>query len=721
MNFKSTSILACHPNEAAINSMTNITADNSQKTKQFTSMDQSSYSKKQQLNYENTPAGNVLGHDYKIKNRNSLLASMETSADSSYITKENNNEETKVNLHSTTDIATSPVKFITLSPCYSEMNGTRPFSEASINTTVSSMDNTISSRQSLVRVSPESFKQNDNRFDYSKMSIASDSKINITDKSSRSINKQEETKCLDKNWSSLANNYASKENRAHSNEYSLDSSEYHESDTEYLNPVNNRLQNLIKNSLEKSKRLSSIFKLNVIESTKEVVHSNLACNVSPSVSVTSRNETKLNFSSRENSAKKENFKNLIENPIKALIDHKYNSQREHILGPIENKPEILKMSKQSEAATQTSFIAQNNNLKHMQQSQKNENKRHSIGTSFNSIDLQKQINKEKIQELINTQKQKHEKRIKELEKLAELERIQAEKLKNIMLDSHDDTSLMCNSFFNAEYATKSSFKNHFYSNKLYNDVSELTDSDTTCQTTLNETNKPTVQVLELKNTTVHEQPSGVFVVKESSNRNLFDHVTKSLPYDRRRTEIYSQKPNSPIIDSFKRVNKISAIDKATKRMSLASGTKTNLRKNVGLTESFTIKNDKNAINMSLQEAFETFRCDLISRSRLRQKEIKFRAEQRQQEAEFRRLNQLNQERRLSEQKKSCLKKSNSYVLLNMEKSSDRRRMSIQDIKNQNRKLYDKLPEVKQKQKQQRMEEEKRLNRMKTSIFKKVKF
>jgi hypothetical protein len=371
-------------------------------------------------------------------------------------------------------------------------------------------------------------------------------------------------------------------------------------------------------------------------------------------------------------------------------------------------------NKKSEVSTQTSFIIN-----------ENKQKRYSMGSSFNSSNhhlLLKQMNKDKIQELIQAQKQKHEKRMRELEKLAELEKIQAEKLKNIMLD--DSSLLMSNSFFTnlanskEEYLVKK--RNLQYPNTMnrFDEFSELNE----ISTINNENNiKPSVQILDLKNTTVHEQPSGVRVIKENqSGRNIFDYhhhhhhnhqINRKSPFDRRNTEIY--------------IAKSSNTNNFNKRMSLANNLNNNnntnkLKTNVGLSNNFEINlHDRNAANMSLQEAFETFRCDLISRSRLRQKEIKYRAEKRQQEAaELLKHNHQNEINNNTENrkndKKSCLKKS-----LTIASCDSRRRMSIQEIKIQNKKLYEKLPEVKQKQMQQRIEEEKRLNRIKSSIFKKV--
>ena len=55
----------------------------------------------------------------------------------------------------------------------------------------------------------------------------------------------------------------------------------------------------------------------------------------------------------------------------------------------------------------------------------------------------------------------------------------------------------------------------------------------------------------------------------------------------------------------------------------------------------------------------------------------------------------------------------------LQRLKKRRRMSVQEIYSQNRKVYEKLPEVKLKQRNQRVEELKKLNRMKSAIFNKV--
>lgn len=148
--------------------------------------------------------------------------------------------------------------------------------------------------------------------------------------------------------------------------------------------------------------------------------------------------------------------------------------------------------------------------------------------------------------------------------------------------------------------------------------------------------------------------------------------------------------------------------------------------------------------MSLQEAFELNRYDVISRSRQRQKEIQYRSDLRRQETEFeierfaayqknkdfsQRYNQTKstianhykpqsqvqskQHRDLPCNPKSC------YFEINVDNFQHKRSMTTQEIKSQTKKNYSKLPEVKQKQLKERAEEIKRRNRIKSDIYKKV--
>ena len=136
-------------------------------------------------------------------------------------------------------------------------------------------------------------------------------------------------------------------------------------------------------------------------------------------------------------------------------------------------------------------------------------------------------------------------------------------------------------------------------------------------------------------------------------------------------------------------------------------------------------------DMSLQEAFEKHRHDLIDRSMQRQNIIQLRSQQRIQDSEFKREHYEALMTKRLEKEREYMKKTRLMNRTNFSSHSDgrngnelpirRRRMSVQEIYSQNKKMYEKLPEVKRKQENQRLEEARRLNRMKSSIYKKVCF
>lgn len=167
-------------------------------------------------------------------------------------------------------------------------------------------------------------------------------------------------------------------------------------------------------------------------------------------------------------------------------------------------------------------------------------------------------------------------------------------------------------------------------------------------------------------------------------------------------------------------------------------TKTILKKPSSYGQLVNWDQTKGQHNISLQEAFETHKQDLIDRSIRRQNVIQSRAQQRYQEAEFKRQHteimlakqQQEQAIRLNKEQLNQLKSHRNQMNRNnltayFERSEDattslpRRRMSVQEIYSQNRRMYEKLPEVQAKQRNQRIEKAKELNRMRSSIYKKV--
>ena len=112
-------------------------------------------------------------------------------------------------------------------------------------------------------------------------------------------------------------------------------------------------------------------------------------------------------------------------------------------------------------------------------------------------------------------------------------------------------------------------------------------------------------------------------------------------------------------------------------------------------------------------------------SRKRQREIQLRAQQRRQEAEYKTEQLTELERNFKNTIKNRnlkLKEFNKdYFEINLDNFVHKRQMTSKEIKNQTKKIYQKLPEVQQKQLKQRDEENKKRNRIKSMIYKKVLF
>ena len=129
----------------------------------------------------------------------------------------------------------------------------------------------------------------------------------------------------------------------------------------------------------------------------------------------------------------ENLKTLIQNPTKTLSENKQITNRSFSkslpkVSPLKPKTSN-KENKATEVSTQTTFIETRPESK---------SRRDSLTSSA--------IKRERIQALLNLQRQQHERRLEALEKLSRLERLQAEKLKYLMLNGSND-SILLDSFF----------------------------------------------------------------------------------------------------------------------------------------------------------------------------------------------------------------------------------------------------------------------------------
>jgi hypothetical protein len=214
--------------------------------------------------YSKTPSNNVLGDDHKMKNKN-LLASIQTTIDNEDSFMVNGKKKDSNQFTTKNDMATSPIKMMELSLAKSLDNETKPFSDqSSINSSiVSSFNLSNSSRQSLVRVSPPtSFLKSDeiNRLEYSRMSQFSDSKIQT------SIEKDKKQQ--------VSSDNVSRVEQSNEATFNTQNSEYLDFDTKYLIPSSDKIQDLIRKSIETSKKLSNENIWNLISSACKNTDSN---------------------------------------------------------------------------------------------------------------------------------------------------------------------------------------------------------------------------------------------------------------------------------------------------------------------------------------------------------------------------------------------------------------------------------------------------------------
>ena len=359
----------------------------------------------------------------------------------------------------------------------------------------------------------------------------------------------------------------------------------------------------------------------------------------------------------------------------------------------ENNP----VTKKCEISTQTSFFEAKPRKKKIDESK---------NTPLGQLKLDI-VQQKKFKTMIEAQK--HEKRYKELELLAKIERLQAQRLKKLMMENtSDETSLMDNSYFHSTNLEDNSID----SIKLENYVKKFEEKDrrkselvrstfskniedwslvSECDSVLSNSNsarvslnlkKSQVEVLNLNDASVYNQPEGIKIIKENEIRKVSSE-------------------NQQLKSNFSNRNYFSDISNKIKSVQ----SEPILKKHVDNVPSFS--------NMSLQDAFLIFKKDLIERSNKRQKSIEERAQMRKLQAEYdRKQAQVNQKLKEVQKKFQVSSRPKSEI-------PRKRVMSSQEIRILTKKNYEKLPEVRQKQQKDRYEQAKKLNLIKSSIYKKT--
>jgi hypothetical protein len=321
--------------------------------------------------------------------------------------------------------------------------------------------------------------------------------------------------------------------------------------------------------------------------------------------------------------------------------------------------------------------------------------------------------KQKIKEIIRKQKQEHERRVKTLEKLTKLERLHADKIKQMMflnditLSDTATTSMMSLSINDTTLRSE-----HCGTESLNGDKSRLSH----------------VEVIDLANTTVVRPPNGYAVVKEKIN-TAKPKQTNELHADEN-GHIFVSIPNKTIVQQQNTTNEIakkqsmawfepiSAPAKRTSRVKHCStpGFNTNsTAKQVEIKTSASVSTEQTQPKLSLQEAFEMFNFKFISKSRRRLNEMKSRVEKRRHDEELKRerLESIVLRNMTNERRSRLVGSGDNFYF------AKKRQMTSLQIKEQTEKVYKKLPEVKEKIKQQKIENIKKHNRIKSSIYNKV--
>jgi hypothetical protein len=322
----------------------------------------------------------------------------------------------------------------------------------------------------------------------------------------------------------------------------------------------------------------------------------------------------------------------------------------------------------------------------------------------------------KVKEIIRKQKQEHERRMRTLEKLAKLERLQADKLKQMMI--LNDMTLN-----ETETTTMST---------TVDDTTLMTNDETVCSNNGEKSKLSQVEVIDLTNTTVFKPPSGYSIVKEKRNSLIRPTDSNgpgsteavqafvSIPNrQQNRTKEVVKKKNTAWFEPMGTASSCNATHRYASHSTpnIQISTSTNVDRNKSTATVAT--QQRPSTKLSLQEAFEMFNYKFISKSRRRLKEMKLRAEERQHEEQFKRerlelgiLRNMTNERRNNFITNTGHTDNNLYF-------AQKRQMTLQQIKEQTEKVYKKLPEVQQRMRQQKVESLKKHNRIKSSVYNKV--
>lgn len=167
--------------------------------------------------------------------------------------------------------------------------------------------------------------------------------------------------------------------------------------------------------------------------------------------------------------------------------------------------------------------AQREQIKSLLKRQKQEVEKR-LSVDFTATNEARSSQKERTKELLRLQKQEHEKKISTHNRLNQILEKRIEKIDSLMHTSHGD-SLLAYSVFkpNATVATELSVLEQSQAFKSLLNVKESSFPFSE-DVTRSPAKRCLVEVINLQNTTVHTQPDGVLVVKESEKQDRVSYL-----------------------------------------------------------------------------------------------------------------------------------------------------------------------------------------------------
>lgn len=336
------------------------------------------------------------------------------------------------------------------------------------------------------------------------------------------------------------------------------------------------------------------------------------------------------------------------------------------------------------------------------------------------------VSKQRLNDMVLERKNKHEKRIQILEKLIQIEKLHASKLRKILRLSQEEDGFLCDSLLDKlDDLNLTSLSTAVY-NQPDGEVNEVSIEE-----------KPKPDVLKTMNESFHDN--------KSNSSRVFEREEQSQPVEIK-IKYPLPKPTSWFFP----------IDGNNTHHSVHSYEENEYMNERGVdlhTPEHHFDCWCTLQKMSLQEAFRLYKYDLISRSRDRQREIKLKEARRRVESEIKSSSSsramchhlTSKERihdhrlkndelhrlKLSRQSLKTSKARNSQDQISGKKPTQPPRyffidhnhppsvLTKKEIKEQTRRKYANLPEVRQRQIKQKIEEAKKANRIRSEIYKNV--